>query len=356
MALSMALRRGHPSGRQGSEGATAVCTSAREPVSAQRVILGCVTPPVPDAPPLAVSPGPPQLRAALLGVILTVFLWGANVVALKTLLTFLNAETINVGRFLVAGGVLLPLALRSVGGWPRWQARTWLGVAGIGVVGNTLFQTFFLQGIALSPAGVAGVVNGLVPVLVLPLGLLFGQRFTRRQAAGVALAFCGLLGMLALTRQPGSSVNLPGMLWLLAAASAWALYTVFNRALSARVGTLPFVAFSLALGCLPYLAYAAGHVRLSPDVPAGAYLGVALSALGANVVAYLAWARGAQVLGAARTSVWNTLAPVIALILSAALLHERLPLSVWLVAAVILSGAALANWPGSESHRGTAAA
>ncbi|PNY82778.1 EamA/RhaT family transporter [Deinococcus koreensis] len=284
----------------------------------------------------------------------TVVLWGANVVVLKALLRFLNAETINVGRFLIAGGVMVPLALRAMGGWPRWDARTWLSVAGVGVLGNTLFQTFFLHGIALSPAGVAGVVNGMVPVLVLPLGLLFGQRFTRRQVAGVALAFCGLLGLLALTRQPGTAVTLAGMAWLLLAATAWALYTVFNRTLSGRVGALPFVAFSLALGCLPYLAFALGHVQISADVPAGAYLGVALSALGANVVAYLAWARGAQVLGAARTSVWNTLAPVIALILSALTLHERLPLSVWLVAGVILSGAALANWP-TESGRRAAA-
>jgi len=278
-------------------------------------------------------------------VIVTVVLWGANVVLLKALLEFLNAETINAGRFLIAGTVLVGLALRSLGGWPRWDTRTWLSVAGVGVLGNTLFQTFFLHGISLSPAGVAGVVNGMVPVLVLPLGLLFGQRFTRRQVAGVALAFCGLLGLLALTRQAGSVVTLAGMVWLLLAATAWALYTVFNRSLSARVGALPFVAFSLALGCLPYLAYALWHVQLSAGVPAGAWLGVALSALGANVIAYLAWARGAQVLGAARTSVWNTLAPVIALILSALALHERLPLSVWLVAAVILSGAAPANWP-----------
>jgi drug/metabolite transporter (DMT)-like permease len=159
------------------------------------------------------------------------------------------------------------------------------------------------------------------------------------------VAFAGLLTLLLLTRQPGSPVPLAGLGWLLAAATAWALYTLFNRTLSGRVGALPFVAFSLALGSLPYLLYAAPHVQLS-GAPPLAWAGVALSGLGANVVAYLAWARGAQVLGAARTSVWNTLAPMVALILSAALLHERLPLSVWAAAGVILGGAALANWPG----------
>ncbi|WP_229778756.1 DMT family transporter [Deinococcus knuensis] len=238
---------------------------------------------------------------------------------------------------------LVTLAVRAHG-WPRWTWQTWLTVAGVGLLGNSVFQTLFLIGIRLSPAGVAGVVNGMVPVLVLPLGLLLGTRVTRRQATGVAVAFGGLLTLLLLTRQPGSPVTPGGMAWLLAAATAWALYTLFNRTLSGRLGALPFVAFSLALGSLPYLLYAAPHVQLGGTPPL-AWAGVALSGLGANVVAYLAWARGAQVLGAARTSVWNTLAPVIALMLGAALLHERLPLPVWAAAAVILSGAALANWP-----------
>lgn len=305
-------------------------------------MLGFVTVAAPPAPTPAAE------RLALAGVLLTVFLWGANVVALKAVLGVLNAETTNTVRVLIAGTVLVALAVRAHG-WPRWDARTWLTVAGVGLLGNTLFQAFFLTGITLNPAGVAGLVNGLVPVLVLPLGLVLGQRFTRRQGLGVATAFAGLLGLLALTRVPGMSVTPGGLLWLLAAGVVWALYTLFNRPLSARLGTLPFVAFSLVLGSVPYLLYALPHLQFGGEEGAGlpvfAWLGLGFSALGANVVAYLAWAGGAQVLGAARTSVWQALAPVIALALSAALLRERLPASVWGMAAVILIGATVANWP-----------
>lgn len=333
----ISFRRGHPSG---SRAAPARPGHAASP--ADRGGIFADVPPI--SPSLPTGPDARTTRLALTGVIVTVILWGGNVVLLKALLSHLNAESINIGRFLLASAVLVTLAVRAHG-WPRWTRRTWLTVAAVGLLGNSVFQTLFLIGIRLSPAGVAGVVNGLVPVLVLPLGLLLGQAVTRRQAAGVGVAFAGLLTLLLLTRQPGSPVPLAGLGWLLAAATAWALYTLFNRTLSGRVGALPFVAFSLALGSLPYLLYAAPHVQLAGTPPL-AWAGVALSGLGANVVAYLAWARGAQVLGAARTSVWNTLAPMVALILSAALLHERLPLSVWAAAAVILGGAALANWPG----------
>nr|WP_216318790.1 DMT family transporter [Deinococcus aestuarii] len=281
---------------------------------------------------------------------LTVALWGANVVLLKVILRFLNAETINLGRFLIAGAVLVALAVRAHG-WPRWDARTWGQVALVGLLGNTVFQAFFLSGIRANPAGVAGLVSGIVPVLVIPLGLLLGQRVGWRQGAGAALAFAGLIALLAVTLQPGAAVTPGGLAWVLGAATAWALYTLWNRPLTERLGALPFVAFSLALGCLPYVVWALPHLHAPVGVPPLAWAGVALSALGANVVAYVAWANGARVLGAARTSVWNTLAPAVSLVLSAAVLHERLPATVWLGALVILAGAALANWPGRVQTR-----
>ncbi|GAA5531828.1 DMT family transporter [Deinococcus aluminii] len=295
------------------------------------------------APP----PTPTQARQALAGVVLTVCLWGGNVVLLKALLLWghLNAETINLGRFLVAGAVLVGLSVRA-NGWPRWDARTWGQVALVGLLGNTLFQAFFLRAIGANPAGVAGLINGIVPVLVVPLGLLLGQRASGRQIGGVALAFAGLLVLLAVTLHPGTAVTPGGFAWVLAAAGTWALYTLWNRPLTERLGAVPFVAFSLALGCLPYVLWALPHVAPLPTVPPWGWGGIVLSALGANVVAYVGWANGARVLGAARTSVWNTVAPAVALLLSAGVLHERLPPGVWLGALVILAGAALANWPG----------
>lgn len=300
-------------------------------------------------------PTPAQARRALAGVLLTVTLWGGNVVLLKALLVqgHLNAESINVGRFLIAGVVLVALSVRSHG-WPRWEARTWVQVAAVGLLGNTLFQAFFLTGIRANPAGVAGLVNGIVPVLVVPLGLLLGQRASGRQVSGVGLALAGLLTLLAVTRQPGTAVTPGGFAWIIGAATVWALYTLWNRPLGERVGALPFVAFSLVLGCVPYVLWAVPHLGTHPDVPLWAWGGVALSALGANVIAYLGWANGARVLGAARTSVWNTLAPAVALGLSAALLHERLPPAVWLGAGIILVGAALANWPDTRAGRASA--
>ncbi len=185
-------------------------------------------------------------------VLLTVLVWGGNVVLLKVLLAHLSAGAVNAGRFLVAGAALLALAAAR-GGWPRWDARTWAAVLGVGLVGNSVFQTFFLEGIARSPAGISSLVNGVVPVVVAILSPLLGLTVTRRQGAGVAVSLAGMLGLVIAARTPGAPVNLVGVGLLLLAAVTWAAYTLANRPLAARVGTLPFVAFSLAGGGLPYV-------------------------------------------------------------------------------------------------------
>lgn len=290
-----------------------------------------------------------MILRAYLGVLLTVVFWGANVVAAKLLLADFTPGEVIAGRLGVAGAVLLGLCLlRS--GWPRWPWRTWLRVGLVGLLGNAVFQTLFLEGIARAPAGVAGLTNAVVPVVVVLLGALLGQRPTARQGLGAGVSLAGMVLLFALTRAPGTALNPLGLGLLLLAAVVWAVYTLANRSLSEQVGLLPFVAFSLVLGSLPYLALDLPSV-LTAHAPLGAWALLVLSALAANVFAYLAWANGARLLGAARTSIWQNLAPLVALVLAALLLGERLSGAVLLASGVILAGVLLTNWPVRNANK-----
>lgn len=284
----------------------------------------------------------PTVRAYV-GVILTVIIWGANVVAIKALLLHFTPADSVAGRLAVAALVLLGLNLWRHG-WPRWDVRTWAQVAGAGLLGSSLFQWAFVVGVERSPAGIAGLTNSVVPVAVVLLGLALRQWPTWRQALGVAVSLGGMLLLLDLTRRPGSALDPVGLAFLVLAAVIWALYTLANRPLAARLGTLPFVAFSLALGCLPTVLPNLPHLVRTSAPPWAWGLMVACGLL-ANVFAFLAWADATKLLGAARTSIWQNVAPLVALGLGAALLGERLGWPVIASAAVILAGVLLTNWP-----------
>ena len=284
-----------------------------------------------------------MIARAYLGVILTTLIWGGNVVAVKAMLThFTQVQTVGL-RLGVASAVLLALALLR-GGWPRWDARTWLSVAGAGVLGTTLFQLFFVAGIERSPAGISGLANAVVPIAVVLLGGLVGQRPNRPQVAGVLVSLAGMLWLFAQTLAPGSTLSVPGLGFLGLAALSWAAYTLANRPLVAQLGLLPFVGFATLIGSLP-LTLAALPSLGQVHAPLWVWGVGVLSGLLANVFAYLAWANGVRVLGAAHTSIWQNLAPLVAFGLATWLLGERLTVSEFGAAALTLSGVVIANWP-----------
>ena len=290
-----------------------------------------------------------MILRAYLGVILTVLFWGANAVAAKVLLGHFAPGMLIALRLGLAGVILLALSLWRHG-WPRWDGRTWVQVTGVGLIGNAAFQTLFLAGVARSPAGIAGLTNAVVPVAVVLIGLGLGVRPGARQALGVLVSLAGMAWLLGQTLAPGSAVDLSGLGLLGLAALSWAAYTMLSGPLSVRLGTLPFVGFSIALGSLPYLLI---ELPALPSVraPLPIWGLLAVTALAANVFAYLAWAGGVRTLGAARTTIWQNLAPLVALALGAALLGERLSAAELLAAGIILAGVILANWPAARAGR-----
>ncbi|WP_420596206.1 DMT family transporter [Deinococcus sp.] len=285
---------------------------------------------------------------AYLGVILTVLIWGGNVVAVKVLLEYFSSgQTIGI-RLGFAAAVLLLLALRS--GWPRWTWRDWLAVAGAGLLGTTLFQGFYVAGISRSPAGISGLANAVVPIAVVLLGSLVGQKPNRPQVAGVLVSLTGMLWLFAQTLMPGSVLSPLGLAFLGLAALSWAAYTLANRPLVARLGLLPFVGFATLIGALPFILPVLptlGQAHAPPLI-----WGLALlSGLLANVFAFLAWANGAQVLGAARISIWQNLSPLLAFGLATLLLSERFTPGEVAAAGLTLAGVVVANWPGRSKVR-----
>ena len=285
---------------------------------------------------------------AYTGVILTVLIWGGNVVAVKVLLEFFSqGQTVGL-RLGAAAIVLLGLALLR-GGWPSWSARDWGWVAGAGLLGTTVFQLLSVAGIARSPAGISGLANAVVPIIVVLLGGLVGQRPSRPQVLGVLVSLSGMLWLFAQTLEPGSTLNPLGLGFLGLSALAWACYTLANRPLVARLGLLPFVAFATAFGALPLMLPVLPTLG-QVSAPAWAWGLAALLGLLANVFAYLAWANGAQVLGAARTSIWQNLSPLVAFALAVGLLHERFTPGEIGAAALTLLGVLVANWPGKGTQ------
>ncbi len=289
-------------------------------------------PPAPAAPAPA-SPSAPSapragagprfaggaVDAALLAVVL---IWGANFVVMKQAFSVLSPWAFNAVRLMLAAVVLLGVLCaregRSALALPRRDA---LKLVGLGILGNTFYQIPFVVGLNLTTAGNSALLIATIPVWSALLARLLGwERITPRMWLGILLSFGGV-GVVTAASPNGFSLQSAGFLGdllTLVAAVCWAGYTVLSKDLLKRYSPLRVSALALLPGVLvlwiPSLPFVLRADWL--DLPLWGWLALLYSGVFPIAVAYVIWAAGVQRVGAARTSVYNNLVPVVTFVLA----------------------------------------
>jgi drug/metabolite transporter (DMT)-like permease len=259
-------------------------------------------------------------------------MWAGNAVVGRLVSPMVPPMTLNLLRWLLAFVLLLPLAgavLRPGGGlWPHWRRFALLGLLSIGAYNALQYLALHTS----TPINVTLVASSM-PVWMLLIGrLFFGARISHRQLLGAALSMSGVL--LVLSRgQPTSLLQVrlvPGDLYVLLAAMAWAWYSWMlthpgKEPADIRGDWAAFLMAQIALGLVWSALFAAGEWALTearilwswPLV--GALLFIAL---GPALLAYRCWGAGVQRAGPSVAGFFSNLTPLFAAVLSSALLGE----------------------------------
>lgn len=253
-----------------------------------------------------------------------VVIWGLNFAVVKRALEVLEPLGFNALRHLIASAFMV--AVLALGpGIGRPDRKDIPRIVALGVVGIIVYQIAFIFGLDRTRAGNAALMLALTPLFVLLFGRTGGEG-GRRAWLGAALSILGVAIVSASTLRLAGSTTLIGDVILVGAAAVWAVYTIGAKPLIERYGPMRTTAWTLWAGSIG-LAVAGLPSLARQDwgaVSPSAWIGVIYSSVFAIGVAYLLWYRGVQVLGGARTSVFNNLTPVVALAAGALWLDEAL--------------------------------
>ena len=311
---------------------------------------------VPDAELLTTAERRAQSAAAVRVtsalLLLMAAIWGVNFSVVKFGTQSMPALAYNGLRVVLAAVTLLAIAWLAREPWPGRRAT--LALLGLGVLGNGLYQVFFIEGIARTRAGSAALVLAASPAFIALTGRALGvERVSRRGWGGIGLQLLGMtlvviLGARAAGSAPGGS-TLTGNLLMLAGALCWALFTVLLKRYTHAVHPLQLSALTMVGGAVPLVVLSApalSGVDWGAVTP-GVWGAVAYSGLAALVVAYLLWYRGVRVLGPTRTAMFGNLQPIIALLVAWAWPTLRESPTVWqgAGAALIIGGLLMSRGP-----------
>ena len=260
----------------------------------------------------AATPSPRARERALAVMLLcaTVVIWGLSFVSTKAALAAFPPMTLAVARFAVAALVLYPLKRRLA---PNDRlARTDLPkVAAAGLVGVSIYFLFENYGIKLTTASESALIVASIPTLTLAVEAMRARGGTRPlQWLGSLLSFVGVGCIVVNGLQLSGSAA--GYACMVGADFSWVAYTLLTRELASRYSQVALVFWQSIAGLgglLPLLLVDVGRMgkpTLMILVHVG-FLAIACSALG-----YWFYAHALRVLGAAATSVYINVIPVVA--------------------------------------------
>lgn len=258
--------------------------------------------------------------------------WGSTYYGIRVAVSGYPPFTLGAARFLLAGSVLLAVARLRGEALPR--PREWASALLTGslffVVGNGLVNVAE-QSVS---SGLASVLVATMPLWVTLFGRLFGVRVSGAELAGVVL---GLLGVMVLNLGGDLRASPGGATCALLAPMGWAMGSVASARLPLPRGMMRTAAQMICGGAaMAAVSLAAGeHFVQAPSWQASVallYLCVFGSLLGFSAYSYL--------LANARPAVATSYAyvnPVIAVVLGVALLGERFGTTSLLGAVIVLA-------------------
>jgi drug/metabolite transporter (DMT)-like permease len=278
-------------------------------------------------------------------LMLMVLFWSGNYIAGKIALREFSPVLLAAVRIGIAGLIMLPVYLWKCGARMP-GGRDVVRLLVLGVFGVTLNQLFFILGLSRTSVAHSSLIIGMTPVMVLLMARLRGlERITPLKAAGMAIAFAGLVLLRAFEPPNGTAATWLGDFYILLTALAFAIFTVFGKEETARHGAIAVNGFAYVGGAItlaPVFAGTAARHSLA-DVSAGGWLAAVYMALFASVIAYLIYYYALGQIDASRVSAFSYLQPVFATAMGAALLGERIGATEIAGGLVILSGVCLAE-------------
>ena len=281
-----------------------------------------------------------------------VLLWGGSFAAIKHLLgAGLTGPDIAVARYLVAApGFALCLKLSGgVRGFARGDLAR-LSAAGMMVVFS--YHLALNVGERYTSSGTAAVIVGTAPGITLALACALGlERFSLTRAAGLAIAFAGVIVVVLLgSGQEVSFDNAKGPLIVLGAPLAFALYNVITKPLLARHSPLGVSAAASLIGTVALLPLTSRDVvTRSSRLDAWDWTLILYLGLVCTLFAYVAWTAALRHLDPSRAVAYLYLVPVFAVIVGGVTLGEEITAWLLLGGALVLAGVALAQFGLSRS-------
>jgi drug/metabolite transporter (DMT)-like permease len=279
-----------------------------------------------------------------LKLVLVAIMWGGTFIATKMASHVFGSFTGASFRYLVALLFMVPMMLFKDSKGFKVTRKQFIQLALLGFTGIFAYSFFFFTGLRHVKASHGALIVALNPVLVMLISALIGkERISGVKILGLLVSLTGTAIVIA----RGDIMDLFTMFtWgdalMLGCPISWAFYTYFAKDALKFASPLQASTWAIITGMM-FIVFFVPFEPFPVEIDWTVWLAIVYLGICGSVLGFVWYYEGIKAIGPVKTSAFNNLIPIFAMLLSVVLLGETIHGYMIYGSAMVISGVYLIN-------------
>lgn len=281
---------------------------------------------------------------AILALLIVSFFWGTTWLVSKEGERNMPAMQLVALRQFIAGSLLLSYFIFKRAAWPgKKQWRTIFILSFLNFMISNMLSTW---GVKYIPSGLASIMGAIFPLWLVIITMLKGKRLPPQALLGLLLGFGGVC--LIFYEHLKEFLNpdfRTGIYLSLAATISWAFGTIYTKQQAMHFNPYFSLGFQMFFaGIIIFIvALASGNTIPFSQIPRISWMAICYLVVFGSLITFAAYIYTLQHLPTALASVYAYINPIVALILGALLVNEKLTAFIGVGGIITIAGVYLVN-------------
>ncbi len=277
-------------------------------------------------------------------LILVAIMWGGTFIATKMVSHVFGSFTGASYRYFVALLFMVPILLVKDPKAFKVTKKQLFQLSLLGATGIFAYSFFFFTGLRMVKASHGALIVALNPVLVMLISSSIGkERISRIKIIGLLLSIVGTAIVIA----RGDLFDLFTMFtwgdaFMLGCPISWALYTFFAKDALKFATPLQASTWAVVIG-LAMILFFVPFETYPTKVDWTIWLAIVYLGICGSVLGFVWYYEGIKEIGPVKTSIFNNLIPIFAVMFSVVFLNETIHDYMWYGSALVISGVYIIN-------------
>ncbi|MDB5221901.1 MAG: drug/metabolite-transporting permease [Chitinophagaceae bacterium] len=281
---------------------------------------------------------------ALLALVWVSIFWGTTWLASKEAVQNAPALQVIAIRQLIAGVLYIGFFIFKKHPWPK--GKQWVVILVLSFLNFMLSNALSTWGVKFIPSGLAAIVGAIFPLWLVIITMFKGKRLPRQALLGLMLGFGGVC--IIFYEHLKDFVNPDfrfGIMLSICATISWSFGTLYTKQEAINFNPYFSLGFQMLFSGIIVLSFAEimGNTASVSDIPASSWWAISYLVVIGSVLTFAAYIYTLQHLPTALASIYAYINPIVAVLLGALLVNEKLTIFIAIGGAITIAGVYLVN-------------